>query len=305
MPPTAADAAAAARAAASAVLAAAATLRERPDATRLAQAALRAARAALAPALANGPLALAIVGDGIACAGIRLVAPWLATLRAAGIGALVLLPGMPGAECARLLRRLANVPGDADGDGEAVARALLGDGSLPHVRVRAASADDLGALTTDWSPLPPPPPPAPSLAAMVARDVSGNLPRRLAARVLDDLDVESPADANALPPLLARMLGDRDHAGAAWLLEAAGAHPTVPADVLAELDRAAARGCDDAALLTAFARGDRHELLALAALALQLGGDSTTRFARAAAQTAGDIAQFLADAVPDGVARGE
>lgn len=298
MPTTADDAA---RAAAAALLAAAATLRERPDTPRLGQAALRAARTALGAALDAGSLALELVGDGVACAGARLSAPWLACLRTAGVGALVLLPGMPGAECARLLRRLAAVP--IDGDGEAAARALFADGGLPHVRVHAALPADLAPAAAVWSLLPPAPPTASGLAAMVARDIGGCLPRRLAALVLADLDGDVEADASALPALLDRLLDARDHAGAAWLLETAGAHAAVPPALRAELARAAASACDQRAFADAFARGDRSELLALAALALQLGDEVAERFASAAAAATGDAARFLADALPADGAR--
>ncbi len=283
----------AAAAATAALLDAVATVRERPDATRLAHDAIRRAHAAVAAAAAAGPLFVSLPAD----AGPRTPAfPALAT---AGVTGLAVLAGMAMAETERLVRRLAAAAGATDG--EAAAQRLFA-ADLPHVRPRGlAAATPAGDADADPWLLPTPAPASAALQAIVARDLGERLPRRVAALLLADAaddPTHAPACGEALAPLLAAMADDHDHGGVAWLLDAVAAQPELAATAHAALVAACERRYDDARFDAAFERADRAELLALATVALQLGGAAAERFAAAARKAGGDLARFLADALP-------
>lgn len=273
---------------------AAATVRERPDEPRLLHAALRRVHAALAqlPPPVHLPLPRA--------AATGPAAPF-AVLAAAGLAELQLLADIPPLELARLVRRLAAIGPETPP--EDAARLLLAPG-LPHVAARARRGDDAEPRSPQRAMaalLPPPLADDAALVALVARDVGGSLPTRVAGLLLADLHLGDDLHLHAFDALLARMTAAGDFAAASWLLQEIDAHGAVGDGPRGELRRRQGARVDDDAVAACFARGEHEPLLALLTHAVLLGDAALARFCRHARAAADPHVRWLAELVGAGV----
>jgi hypothetical protein len=278
--------------------------RQHPDRTELHRTAARRARELVLAVAQHHTLVLGI-GNGELTADGDPVATWsaaeapFATLREAGIGALVLGPGLDAAGVETLLAHLRAVGGVADAErGTAALRHAVVTG----VQLRAAA--NATAPSThrpdDWILMPPVAPPPANVQALVARELATNLPAAAAATLFDDFAHDPPPALRGLVLLLGEMLARGDTATAAWLLEEASRH-----DRLTDGDRQLLQGraeaiCDEAWFEHRLQRGSRDEVFATCGLALQLGAHATARFARLVQRSGHDLAPLLLPLLPTG-----
>ena len=254
---------------------------QRPDAHALLTTATRRCHAAVHAATRNAPLELTLQGDGLLVAGERVLTTGpgdgpFALLRTAGIGELVLREGIPDAAIDVLVRRLAAMrPGD---DAERFVAELIGPSGLPHVLLRAILVDAGDAPAShDWWRLPDRLTASPALRAFVERDLAANLPALAAHRLLADLEQEPWPAEPVLLHLLARMFDRSDFATAAWLLAQTEHHAHLGPEVSARLHDAARARVDDGFLRQHLEAATRDEVMALAALLMQLGPSEAAR----------------------------
>lgn len=276
------------------------TLRQHPHHEVLCRTAVRRGVDAVLAATGNDPLRLRL-GDGAASVDGEDLFPFAAqqppfgTLRAAGIGELVLPRGIHAAAVERLLHALAATSHDDPGHDPAAA---LRD-AAPEVHLRAATVDDAtddaAGPRADWWLLPAPAPTAARLQPGIERALHDNLPARCARQLFADLDEHGAGATETLQPLFATLLARGDLATAAWLLEQAHHHAAVPRDVLAAMQQLATGHCDEARLRALFASAPREHLLDLLTLVMQLGCDATERLARLAWQLRHPLADWIDD----------
>lgn len=304
-----------ARGAAVALLDAIASLRQHPGNTGLHHAVLRKAHAALRAATTLTPLVLDLLPtpdhdvhdvhateNRVSLADDRLRAPTanghrrelpFGPLRAAGVGELVLLPGVTPPELHCLAWHLAAM--SADDDPEQTVRRLQRDPGLGRVLLRAAATSARSAggdEALDWTALPTVATRSPELTAMVARDLAGNLPALVTRQILDDLAMQPGIGERTLGHLLPRLLDRGDLATASWLL----AEVTHDAPHLAdELRRIAAARADERWLTQLLTQGTRDELMQLCTFVMQLPDEVPMRFAALLASTAHPLARWLRD----------
>ncbi len=274
------------------------TLRQHPHHQVLCRTAVRRGTEAVLAATGDGPLRLHL-GDGTASVDGEELFPFAAqqppfgTLRAAGIGELVLPRGIHAAAVERLLRALAATGHDDPGYDPAAALRE----AAPEVHLRAATVDDAvadhEAPRADWWLLPPPAPAAMRLQPSIERALHDNLPARCARQLFADLDEQGAGATEALQPLFATLLARGDLATAAWLLEQAHHHAAVPRDLLAAMQTLATGHCDETRLRALFASAPREQLLDLLTLVMQLGSDATERLARLAWELRHPLADWI------------
>lgn len=280
------------------------TLRQHPHHQELCRSAVRRAVDTVLAATGDVPLRLQL-GEGAASVdGEQLFsfgphdAPF-GTLRAAGIGELVLPRGIHQAAVERLVHALATATWTDDPEHDPAA--ALRD-AAPEVHLRAAvaavpadGADD-GLPRVDWWLLPPPAPLAGRLQATIERALHDNLPARCARQLLADLDEHGTGATAALEPLFATLLQGGDLATAAWLLEQAP-HRPVPEATCMAMQRLAAAHCDEARLRTLLASASREQVRDLLTLVMQLGADDTERLGRVAEQLQHPLSGWIDDLV--------
>ena len=288
------------------------SLRQHPEQSELHHAALRKAHAAILAATTQGPLHIGLCpADGSEptggdegnrlqlvdelvrtspAPGQRSAAPF-APLQAAGVGDVVLLPGITAAELHRLAGHLAAT--SAGDDPEQAVRRLQRDPALANVQLRTAATCAIPAPSDealDWTALPTVAAPSPELASLVARDLASNLPALVARQLLDDLAAQPAASGRTLVQLLHGLLDRDDLVTASWLLAEVTQEAPGLADQLRQL--AAARA-DDRWLQRWLTNGTRDELTQLCTFVMQLPDEVPLRFAERLAATAHPQARWL------------
>lgn len=276
------------------------TLRQHAHHPELCRTAVRRAVDAVLTATVEASLRLCL-GDGAASVDGEHVfgfgpheAPF-GSLRAAGIGELVLPRGIHATAVERLLHALAAATWTDD---PAFDPATALREAAPEVHLRAASVADAThepAPRADWWLLPPPAAGAARLQPTIERALHDNLAARCARQLLADLDEHGSGATTALPPLFATLLHRSDLATAAWLLEQVQHRPQVAADTRAALQRLAAEHCDEARLRGLLGSASRDQVRDLLTLVMQLGADDTERLGRIANELRHPLAGWIDD----------
>lgn len=284
--------------------------RQHPDTTELWQPAWRLAADALQQATEQAAVHLTLQSGSVGIGAEAVLQflphePPFGLLRRAGIGEVILAHAMDAEWHAHLLDQLAIMADSTDLEEELAA--ILEASRTPGVTLRAA-VDLPGSrehVDHDWDLLESPRPESRAVRAIVERDSSANLPALAVHQLLDDL--EAPANGSTeltaaaststqiLLGLMARVLAANDITTATWLLTELQYRRVLPQPARQRILSMARDHGSDQWLQTMLSRGTTEELLQVAALAMQLGDDTTRRFAAAASAARHPLSLWLSE----------